>query len=70
MMKKHLQNTTTLHVKSTAEVRNSRLIPKHNKSNIQKTNIKLNGEIFKAIRDKTRLPILPESIQYSTQSSS
>jgi hypothetical protein len=32
------KNTTLLHVISIGEIRNSRPIPKHNKSNIQETN--------------------------------
>jgi hypothetical protein len=55
MLKKHWQNTSPLHGKSTREIRNSRLIPKHNKSNIKAiypkptANIKLNAEILDAI---------------------
>jgi hypothetical protein len=62
-----------LHVKSIGKIRNSRLIPKHNKAIYHKpiVNIKLNGEILEGIPLKlgTRMPIFPISIQYSTQSS-
>jgi hypothetical protein len=39
------KNSTYLHVKSFGNIRNSRPIPKHSKSNISKpvANIKLNG---------------------------
>ena len=36
------------------EIRNSRPIPKHDKSNLQKTTIKLNGEKLEAIPLKSR----------------
>jgi hypothetical protein len=56
MMRKHLtKSNTPLHDKSRGKVKNSRPIPKHNKSNIQHTvaNIKLNGEKLKAIQLKS-----------------
>jgi hypothetical protein len=45
------ENTTPLHVKSIGEFRNSRPIPKHNKTIYCKltANIKLNGDILEAI---------------------
>jgi hypothetical protein len=55
-------------------IRNSRLIPKHNKNNYCKSiaNIKLNGDIFEAIRLKSgtgkRCPLSPISNQYRTGS--
>jgi hypothetical protein len=49
------KNPTPIHDKSLAKIRNSRPIPKHNKSNIQKAvaNIKLNGEKLEAIPVKS-----------------
>ena len=58
------QNTTHFHVKIIGQIRNSRLIPKHNRSNLLQTttNIILNGEILESnstkIRNKTRMHIL------------
>jgi hypothetical protein len=45
----------SLHIKSLGKTRNTRDIPKHNKDNIQQAiaNIKLNGEILKAISLKS-----------------
>jgi hypothetical protein len=73
MQQKHLTNVTTLHIKIIGEIRNSRPIHKHNKSNIQQTaNIKLKGEIHETIPLKSETsqgcPLSPISIQYSTQS--
>ena len=54
MLKKSLKYTIPVHVKSMGEIRNSKHIAKHNKSNIKPTNsqhqmIKLNEEELKAI---------------------
>jgi hypothetical protein len=69
-------NTTYPHVKSVGEVRNSMSIIKCNKNNIHernsqhKTNWKVTQSNPIKIRNKTRLPMLFLSIQFSTQSSS
>jgi hypothetical protein len=53
MLKKHLIKSTSLHVRSLGKIRTSRPIPKHSKSNIQQTIIKLNGEKLEAIQLKS-----------------
>ena len=58
------KNPTLIHVKSLGNIRNSRPIPKHNKSNLLQTNSKLNGEILEAIPLKLG-STLPIDIQYS-----
>ena len=64
MQKKPLTKYNT-HVKSIGEIRNSRCIPKYNKSNIQQTNSQYQtkqGETQSnpiKIRDKTKLPLSP-----------
>jgi hypothetical protein len=58
MLKKPLQNSTHLNVKSLAEIRDTRCIPKHNNGDIYGkpiVNIKLNGENLKGISLKSRL---------------
>jgi hypothetical protein len=49
MLRKHLKNPTPLHDRSLGTIKNSRPIPKHNKSNTQQTSIKLNVEKLEAI---------------------
>ena len=66
------QYTTTLHVKSLRKIRNLRNIPKCNKINIQQAHsqhqIKLTEtwSNYTNIKDKTKLPTLSLSIEYST----
>jgi len=68
-------NTTPLHVKSIGEIRNLRLIPNRNKSNLLQTdsqywiNWRDTWSNLTKIRDKTRMHTLHIYIQ-STQSSS
>jgi len=66
------QNTTPFYVKSIREIRNSRSIPKHNKTTYSKpTSNKLNGEKQEAnlLRSgERRPPALSLSLQYGTQS--
>ena len=64
-------NTSPRHFKNLGEKKSSWQIPKHNKSNIQQTNIqhKLNEEKLEAIPIKSRKRLVaysPPSIQYST----
>ena len=51
MLSKHLTNPTSIHDKSLGKIRNSRPIPKHNKSKIQQTSSQhqTNGEKLEAI---------------------
>ena len=53
MLRKHLKIPTPIHDNSIGKIRNSRPIPKHDKSNLQKTTIKLNGEKLEAISLKS-----------------
>jgi hypothetical protein len=65
MLKKPLKRTIPLHVKCIRDIRSSRYIPKHNKSNTKKatTNIQLNVEKLEAIPLKSgtrqRCPFYP-----------
>ena len=44
---------TSFHDKGFGQIRDTSNVPKHNKSNIQQANIKLNGEELKAIPVKS-----------------
>jgi hypothetical protein len=66
------KNPTPLYVRNLGEIRNSRHIPKHSKSNTQGSRTQYQTKWTEIssnptkIRDKKRLPILSVSIQYST----
>jgi hypothetical protein len=51
MLRKHLKNPTPVHDKSLGKIRNSKPIPKHDKSNLQQTSSQheSNGEKLEAI---------------------
>jgi hypothetical protein len=65
MLRKHLKNPKPIQDKSHGKIRNSRPIPKHNKSNIQQTSSQHQskwreaGSIPTKLRVSTRLPAFP-----------
>jgi hypothetical protein len=72
MLKKPLTKSNTLYVESLGEIRDTGQTPKYNKSNIQQANnqhqIKWRGILNNSTktRDKSMLPTISLSIQYST----